>query len=691
MMFDYQDPFTNDWTYNDKKLSIKEATIPPKANSEDNPREHRLAEINARTINDYVKIKLQILGEVSFKAVPRIVSIYCNDCGASVTIDLLNHLGLLKELVLYQKRRENIYSKQLTGECSQRGPNSDSDEHKEHDIRYEEYEFMDYSLLLVRDLISYDKKFEVQTYQPKWIHVINQPIPNTKKISITGKVVYDGRPSKMNIELIATNLEPLEDELENFRVNTEDKQYFKQYFQDKIPISQLAPSMVGRDDVKEAMLLVLHSPPYIPDINEGLPKQRGLLRIIFIGDTKTNKSTAAKDITNSHIGGYYSLGEFISAETGSRTGLLYMIDNDKKSLTWGSIVLNDMGIIVLDGLHSLHQEEMKDMREVLEQLMVSVRRSVSGDALARTRIIGIINPNNPMKDYTHNCQAIRDTWVFNDQVDVTRWDLFIPFNKEDVGNDDIIEAEPDIRPIPDQVFMRHVQWAWSRTSTQIKYPQNIKQLIKDSYHELFDYETVEIPLIHPGFKYTVLRFAVAYASLYHSTNDSHENVIVKETHVELATKFLKNNFKRLELAEYVKEIEGECFSQDFLEIFGAIDEVGIQILLELSKNKTSIRKLAADLKVNKSTIESRITILKEFNIVDTTSHTKLTSFGMRILKTILKFNQEYGEHVSVDPKKPDINEEVSLKTQTTDTRQPAISAYREEDVNQTKVEEGDSQ
>jgi hypothetical protein len=167
-------------------------------------------------------------------------------------------------------------------------------------------------------------------------------------------------------------------------------------------------------------------------------------------------------------------------------------------------------------------------------------------------------------------------------------------------------------------------------------------------------------------------------------------VIIGETHVEQATKFLKNNFKRLKLAEYVKEIEGECFSQDFLEIFGAIDEVGIQILIQLLKNKTSIRKLATALQVNKSTIESRIAILKQFNIVDTSSHTKLTSFGIKILKSILKFNQEYEDNMSVDPKKPDINQEVSLKPQTVDTRQLAITANREEYVNQTKIEEGDS-
>jgi hypothetical protein len=686
MMCADQETPNNNLSYLGKNLSMKKATTPPEINSEDKPLLRKLAGINAKSMDKYVKIKLQILGEVSFKAVPRKVTILCEDCGAHIELDLLNDLQLLAELIISQKNRKKIYGELLTRGC--KGADGEITDDKEHIISYEESEFMDYSLLLVRDLMSYDKKFEVQNYNPKWIHVINQPIPRTKKISMVGKVVYDGRPSKLNIELIATKLEPLEDELENFKVTIDDKQNFSQYFQDIIPIKQLAPSMVGRDDVKEALLLSLHSPPYIPDIHKNSPQMRGLLRMIFIGDTKTNKSTAAKDITNSHIGGYYSLGDFISAETGSRTGILYTIDNDKKSLTWGSIVLNDMGIVVLDGLHSLHQEEMKSMREVLEQLMVTVRRSVSGDALARTRIIGIINPNRPMRDYTHNCLAIRDTWVFNDQVDITRWDLIIPFNQADVDNEDIIKTEPETRPIPDKIFIRHVQWAWSRSSQQIKYPENIKQLIIDSYHELSTYETSEIPLVHLGFKFTILRFSVAYACLKHSTDDSHEKVIVKETHVKMATEFLKLNFKRLELEEYVKEIEGECFSEEFLDIFAAIDDIGIKILLELSKNKTNIRKLAKDFDVNKSTIESRFKIFKEYSIIDTSSRkTKLTSFGLKILKSILKFKQEY--QMSGVPEKPDNKEDISLLNQTPDTGQGEDISNLSNIESQSKLEVGD--
>lgn len=677
----------NNYLQTHKKFSIKEVTIPSKVNSEDKPLICKLAGINAKSMDKYVKIKLQILGEVSFKAAPQKVTISCKDCDDSVTLDLLKDLQLLANLIISQKDRKKIYGQQLTGKC--KGSVGVPDADKEHNISYDEDEFMDYSLLLVRDLMTYDKKFEVQNYNPKWIHVINQPVPRTKKISMVGKVVYDGRPSKLNIELIATKLEPLEDELENFKVTKEDKQNFLQYFNNITPIKQLAPSMVGRDDVKEALLLSLHSPPYMPDLHKTLPQKRGLLRIIFIGDTKTNKSTAAKDITTSHIGGHYPLGEFISAETGSRTGILYTIDNDKKSLTWGSIVLNDMGMVVLDGLHSLHQEEMKSMREVLEQLMVTVRRSVSGDALARTRIIGIINPNKPMKDYTHKCLAIRDTWVFSDQVDVTRWDLFIPFKKEDVDNEDIIKTEPETRPIPDAIFMRHIQWAWSRSSQQIKYPENIKQLIIDSYHELSTYETSEIPLVHPGFKFTILRFSVAYACLKHSTDDSHDNVIVKEIHVKMATEFLKANFKRLELEEYVKEIEGECFSDEFLDVLAAIDDIGIKILLELSKNKTSIRKLAEDFDVNKSTIESRFKIFKEYGIIDTSSrNSKLTSFGLKILKSILKLNQKY--QMFGVPEKPDNKIDLSLLNQTSDTGQGDEISNLSNIESQSKLEVGDS-
>jgi len=52
------------------------------------------------------------------------------------------------------------------------------------------------------------------------------------------------------------------------------------------------------------------------------------------------------------------------------------------------------------------------------------------------------------------------------------------------------------------------------------------------------------------------RFSVAHACRAHSTDKTHENVIVKEEHVVSAYKFLTGVYNSLKLGEYKKEISG---------------------------------------------------------------------------------------------------------------------------------------
>jgi hypothetical protein len=627
---------------------MKDVTEPTKLNSKKNPIKTSIPQLNAEKINKFVNIEAQILGEVKHKAIPGKVHIFCKNCDESLDLDIRDSQELMGELLFSKKNTRTILAPLLGGKC----PNT-KDGEGSHYVDFETEDHADYSLLQVRDVIRHDEKYNIQDYKPKWIHLVNHDIPDAKKISLNGIVVYDDTPQKRNIEVISDSVKPLEDELAQFKITDSDKIKFDRHFK-KIPLNQMAPGMVGRDSVRETMLLLLHSPPYIPDIHPKGSLQRGLLRIIFLGDSKTNKSTAAKDLTPLNIGGKYPFGEFVSAETGSRTGILYTIDTDKKALSWGSLVLNDMGLVILDGMHSLHSEEVKGMREVLEQLMVVVRRSVSGDALARTRIIGIINPNHPMNQYLHACQAIKDTWVFKDPVDITRWDLFLPFRNEDVEFDDIINAEPQDRPIPDDIFIRHVYWAWSRKPEEIIYPKNIKQLIIEAYKKISNFQTSEIPLVHPAIKYVILRLSVAYATLLHSTNDTHDLVIVKEDHVKMASDILKTTYGLWELAEYIEEREGNNIDKGFLEILGELDTLAINILLKLQEKARSIRALASDFDVNKKKVESRYSVLKDLNMIDTSRRpAAITPFGIKFLKQILEIHRRSRSTLSPHPQNGD--------------------------------------
>jgi hypothetical protein len=216
--------------------------------------------------------------------------------------------------------------------------------------------------------------------------------------------------------------------------------------------------------------------------------------------------------------------------------------------------------------------------------------------------------------------------------------------------DEIINAEPIDRPIPDEIFIRHVYWAWSRKPEEIIYPENIKELIIEAYKGISEYQTSEIPLVHPAIKYVILRLSVAYATLLHSTNDTHSMVIVKEEHVKMASRILKTTYGLWELAEYIEGREGTSIDKGFLEILGELDSLAINILLELQENPKSIRALASKFEVNKKAVEGRYATLKELNMIDTSRRpAAITPFGIKFLKQILEIHRKSGSTLSPHP------------------------------------------
>lgn len=108
-----------------------------------------------------------------------------------------------------------------------------------------------------------------------------------------------------------------------------------------------------------------------------------------------------------------------------------------------------MGLVVLDGLHAIFKEEIKELREALESQKVIVRRSQSGEAMARTRVVGCMNPKarKPMKNYLYKCLALSESQLFADPPEITRWDLFLPFGDGDVPKSEITRHERKDRSI----------------------------------------------------------------------------------------------------------------------------------------------------------------------------------------------------------------------------------------------------
>jgi len=610
--------------------------------------ETKLSKIGADLIGKKVCFKALIVGENVGKAFEKKIAIKCSECGKMLgVIDLLEEKNFQ---ILYEKLASNRLSsinikEFVEGEC-------EKSENKKHDPFIEVLpEYSDYSIVFVRELPEQIEALTEKEYQSLaskiWRVYYPQIPPNARKVRIKGFVMKNR--STNELEFLAYEIEPIEEEIETIKITREDHELFQKYFADEslfseIVKNQIAPHIVGRDDEKLSALLLLHSPCQIFDIfNSRLI--RGSLRVAWVGDTKTGKSEIGKDLTYQ----FFKIGEIVFVETSSRAGLIYTIDTDARVIIWGAVVLNDKKFVFLDGVHLLQPEEIAQMREVLEQQRVKVSRSVSGERFARTRIIATLNPRKPMDSYYYKVQALMDTNFFRDPADLTRWDIVLPFCDEDVKAEEIAEARPKERPIPTEIFKKHILWVWSLTPTQIKYSEDAKEkIITFTKNLLSNFHASDYPLIHNGVRDTLTRLSVAFACLHHSVifseDGSFQFVEVNTKHVEEAKAFIDKMIKRLNYDSFVarKKEETELSEEEFEAIVSELDIVETEILRGLDSGPKSSPQLASILGISERSVKEHYEKLRRFRLI-MTSH----GFGVALTSKGIKFLKKLDSHQNV--------------------------------------------
>lgn len=605
----------------------------------------RISDLRADMMGKKVVVDAQIVGERGQMAIPKTVMVECSKCAASERIDITQDAKLLNSCVLgfreLKKEAEPLFKRKCGDECP---------DGKSHSPRVFERGQMDYAILWVRDPLERLglERFTKRSHQAREIHLAGPTVPDAKKVRVWGEVAVD---KKRNITVVANRIEPLESEVANFAITDEDKEAFLKHFTNGGAIyKEIAPHIVGskRDIAKKMISLAYHSPPMIPDIHGRII--RGTINVAEFGDTTAGKSQTAKDLTDGSDGGWkFSLGVYVLAETGGRTGLLYTIDNDRHALIWGELVLNDLGLVVIDGLEQISPEEFGEFRETIRTGKVSVRRALAGDAWARTRIITCFNPKKPMNQYLYPCQAVADTWTFESPANITRWDIFVPFALDDVPPDEITNGEIEERPIPPEVFARHVWWAWSRKSEDIIYEREAVEEIKSADKELIgNYASQGLPIVSNESFATVCRFAVARAAERHSTDEAHEKIIVKPEHVRGAVEDYKVVLETLQLRDYVLLERGKLTISEgeFAKINGELDNTDLKILESLALGPKPAVALGKELGFSPDTIKkNHYPKLVGHELIDTTRRVgaTLTARGtifMRHFQTIPKLPEK---------------------------------------------------
>jgi hypothetical protein len=582
--------------------------------------------------NEYL-FEGQIVGESERKAVPRTVTVYCPACKARETISL----GLEPQAALVLEGLAG-FQRRLGDSLQDPSPSEKSSPcHHTSAVILDQSEFSDYRLVKLRPLPAADDNLDFTDFRSVKVYCLGHRLPESKAVRVRARVLVESKTK--DIVLLATETLPLEDEISSFQLTPEDRTNFAKYYTPSVfeeVDGFFITRMVGQTLRKQLMQLVLHSPVWIrlPDNT----RIRGLLRMLLVGDTKTYKSKGLMWIPER-----LRLGEIIFGETSSRTGLLYTIDSENRMLIWGALPRNDLGLCLIAGLHGVSADEMTQFREVLEFLRVKVTRMVDGEAHCRCRIIADSNPRrDSMREYLLPCEAIRDLPFFRSSPDVTRWDFYFISRREDVDQEEIDNAVESDPTIPFNVQRRHILWAQSRRMENIQFDEGVLEAVNKLNAELVKtYGSESLPIVHSGFRESVIRSSVAMAATLHSVDDSGEKVAVKLIHVEkvqaLLTWLFDNN---LELDRYVNaEREKTVLLDEDLETLVRDAGDAIDVLIQLRGGAMQSGVLAEKLGRAPSTVREHATRLKAIELMRSSRGRaggyELTTKGVAVLRRMM--------------------------------------------------------
>ncbi len=211
---------------------------------------------------------------------------------------------------------------------------------------------------------------------------VPQPLP-------TGSI-----STRFDLAIEVNNLIPLESTYEDLEINDEDETQILELSTDPELFNKLrdsiAPSIWGYEEIKEALVLQMFS-----GVRKTSPDgtvQRGDIHLFLIGDPGVAKSVTLKFISNIAPRGRYIVGK---ATTGA--GITATVVKDEFLKGWaleaGAMVLANKGIVCIDEIEKMDEQDRSAMHEALEQQSVTISKAnVQASLVAQTSVLAAGNP-----------------------------------------------------------------------------------------------------------------------------------------------------------------------------------------------------------------------------------------------------------------------------------------------------------
>lgn len=378
------------------------------------------------------------------------------------------------------------------------------------------------------------------------------PISENKYYEIFGYVF--AHPKNQESTILIKDAGPLQDVVESFQLTDDIKQDLAVFQPADYKVESIAEKLgailnsltynvthiVERDEALLGILLTYHSILRF-NVPWDIVPIRGWLELKVVGDTGTGKSAMLEKIMK-----YAGLGTRVNAESTSRTGLTYKMEQSGSGgawyIVWGAWPLADKEMIWIDEDTGIEKNEYGEMTMARSDGKLEVKRAVTAETPCRVRAVlsGNVPNGKRLSDYGQGVESLKD--IFNNE-DIRRFDFGIFMRKSDVP-DELYNQELATYPniVDSKTLKNSILFAWSRGPEHVQFASDSIDKILAAATELSKVygNATDVPLVSPSDQRNkVARMAVALAALTHSVDESGERVVVWPGHVEFILTYLK--------------------------------------------------------------------------------------------------------------------------------------------------------